>query len=287
MKERKSRKKKTGFARKSLGQNFLTEPRYIDQIVRCLNPQPDDTVLEIGPGRGALTEPLIKRSGKVIAIEIDPNLISILREKFSDADNFVLIQKDALEVDFEMLLNLQSLPSKTKLAANLPYYISTAILQHLIQYRFSFSDLVVMLQKEVVERISAKPGNRDRGFLTVLIEAYFDSEVLFEVPQTAFRPVPKVTSAVLRLTPKREARIRKSRDDLFRKLVSLAFREKRKTIANNLKRAENLLFDLIQNNGGVSGVLAKAGIDPKSRAETVSGKEWLALVDLLADGSEC
>jgi 16S rRNA (adenine1518-N6/adenine1519-N6)-dimethyltransferase len=176
-----------------------------------------------------------------------------------------------LDVDFGTLIsaNREKPNAQAKLVANLPYNISTAILQKLADYRSAFSEMVLMLQREVVERITAQPGNSERGYLTVLIEAYFDVEKLFDVPPTAFRPQPKVWSSVIRLTPKV---VTIADDATFRDLISRAFGQKRKTILNNLKR----------DYADAGSLLTRAGIDTKRRSETLSIEEWAKLTSLLS-----
>lgn len=267
------------YAKKSLGQNFLVDQSCINKIISALDPKSDETIIEIGPGRGALTQKLVNLSGKVIAIEIDRELAPLLRESFSDDENFFLVEKDALEVDFGALTAIQSTARKTKLVANLPYYISTAILQHLIQYRTSFSELVFMLQKEVTERITAEPGTKQRGFLTVLIENYFNTENLFEVSPRSFKPVPKVTSAVIRLRPKKSFLSSKTEEDLFRELISVAFAQKRKTLQNNLKNASGKIAELIGDREALNALFTRTGIDPRRRAESVTRDEWIILME--------
>ena len=274
-------KPKSGHAKKSLGQNFLVDQNLIGKIVNALDPQQNETIIEIGPGKGALTQMLVERAEKVIAIELDRELIPVLRERFLAAENFILIEQDALKVDFGALVNLQSTNRKTKLAANLPYYISTAILQHLIQYRNSFSELVLMLQKEVVDRITAKPGHKERGFLTVLVERYFHAEKLFDVSPNSFRPVPRVMSSVVRVMPISEGKTSVGDEVLFRKLVSAGFAQKRKTIRNNLRQASGELAEVIEKRGGEVALLAKAEIAEKKRGEEITQVEWNALLSVL------
>jgi 16S rRNA (adenine1518-N6/adenine1519-N6)-dimethyltransferase len=255
-------------AKRSFGQNFLVEQSFIAKIVRSADLDSSSTVIEIGPGRGALTRELLRHAGKVVAIELDRDLASLLREEFADRVNFQLIERDALEVDFsEIALENGSL---VKLVANLPYNISTAILSRLIDARHSFSAIILMFQREVVERITAEPATSDRGYLTILVEAFMNVERLFDVPPTAFRPVPKVWSSVVRLTPK-DTTIFDSDRELFMNLVSTAFRQKRKTLHNNLKHASPL------NIADANDLLRSAGIDPARRAETLSIDEWEAL----------
>jgi len=276
-------KNKQRYAKKSLGQNFLVDKNYVDKIISALDPKSNQTVVEIGAGRGAITRELVKSAGKVLAIEIDRDLIPILLDDFSGYENFQLIEKDALEIDFKNLLALQNTPIYTKLVANLPYYISTAILQHLIRYRGSFSEFVLMLQREVVERITAEAGNKERGFLTVLIKAYFETEKLFDVTPKAFRPAPKVWSSVVRLKPKAAQEILEP--ELFREIVSLGFGQKRKTILNNLKNAKDQLGDLIERKGGVNVVLDSVEIDKGLRAEALEVDDWFALSNSLSQKS--
>lgn len=270
------------FAKKSLGQNFLIDSNYINKIISALDPQKDEMIIEIGVGRGALTEQLIEKSSFVIGIELDRDLIPIVGEKFADKENFYLLEKDALEIDFsELISNFQKNSktklenSNTKLVANLPYYISTAILQHLIDYRQSFSEMVLMLQKEVVERITAEAGKKERGFLSVLIQAYFRAEKIFDVPPQAFRPVPKVTSAVMRLITKDSTDIKNER--LFRTIIATAFQQKRKTILNNLKKLPDFLYKNENRELDLKIILENLNIDPKRRAETLTLEEWRKL----------
>jgi 16S rRNA (adenine1518-N6/adenine1519-N6)-dimethyltransferase len=229
------RRPKTVYAKKSFGQNFLVDQNYIAKIIHALNPQTGETIIEIGAGRGALTENLIESgTEEVIAIELEREMISVLHKRFAGKENFKLVESDALLIDFNELLKTKNQKPKTKLVANLPYYISTAILQKLIEQREHFSEMILMFQREVVERISATGGNSERGFLTVLTKAYLTAEKLFDVPPNAFSPAPKVWSAVVRLTPKIDIAI--ENEKLFRQIVSAGFRQKRKTIANNLEK---------------------------------------------------
>ncbi|HLA95010.1 MAG TPA: 16S rRNA (adenine(1518)-N(6)/adenine(1519)-N(6))-dimethyltransferase RsmA [Pyrinomonadaceae bacterium] len=257
---------KSSFAKKSLGQNFLIDQNYIRKIVEALNPNETDTIIEIGPGRGAITERLVESSANIIAMELDREFVPMLRERFQSNSNFRIVEGDATKIDFSEAIaeTPQSAvrSPQSKVVANLPYYISTAILQRLSEQRECFSSLVLMFQKEVVERITAKPGTSERGFLTVLVENAFDVQHLFDVPPTAFRPAPKVTSAVAILTPKPRTI---ADEPAFRSLVSKAFAQKRKTILNNLKR------DFLM----AETALREAQIDPSRRAETLTLAEWI------------
>ncbi len=270
------------YAKKSLGQNFLVDQNYIDKIIFALAPQPNQTIVEIGAGRGALTEKLVESGANIIAVELDRDLIPILQEKFQIAENFTLIEADALTLDFKKIAakNPKSKIQNLRLAANLPYYISTAILQHLIEHRKVFSEMILMFQKEVVERITAEPETKQRGFLTVLVERYFKIEKLFDVPPSAFQPQPKIQSAVVRLITKTNGE-NKQESEIFRELVSCAFRQKRKTIQNNLKNAEGILQTAFEARGGMKRVLENAEINLQRRAESLSLAEWTKISDLL------
>ena len=250
-------------AKKSLGQNFLRDTSFVERIVAAVKLSDRDTVFEIGPGQGALTGELLKQAGRVIAIEFDRYMIAILGEKFASADNLELVKADALNVDFAELLKGSS-GKQAKLVANLPYNISTPILQRLIDQRELFSDIVLMFQREVIERITAPAGGKHRGFLSVLVENAFESEQLFDVPPGAFQPVPKVWSSVVRLIPKP---IALTDYDLFRKTISQSFAQKRKTMLNNLKQS-------VEN---AASILIEAGIDVNRRAETLTLDEWWKL----------
>ena len=177
-------------AKKSLGQNFLRDDTVVRRIVDALDLRSGDTVIEIGPGRGALTEKLLDTGAKVIAIELDRELVPALRVQFHFQPNFRVVEADVLETDFAELSG-SSTNGAIKLVGNLPYNISTPILQRLIDQRYLFSGLVLMFQREVVERITASPGGKERGFLSVLVENAFTSEHLFDVPPPAFQPVPR------------------------------------------------------------------------------------------------
>jgi 16S rRNA (adenine1518-N6/adenine1519-N6)-dimethyltransferase len=268
---------KTSFAKKSFGQNFLIDRSYINKIISALGPNKDETIIEIGAGRGALTEKLVESGANVLAVEFERDMIAVLREKFAENENFQLIEQDALKIDFNELTKTKDQRPKTKLIANLPYNISTAILQKLIEQRNCFSEMVLMFQREVVERITAKAGNSERGFLTVLVEAYLETEKLFDVPPTAFRPAPQVWSSVVRLQTKAKTDIKNGK--LFREIISLGFRQKRKTILNNLK-----IFSVCNSKKQeMSQILERVEILPDRRAETLSIDEWKRLAQSLTD----
>ena len=258
---------------KRFGQHFLRDKRIIQRIIDALAPQPHETIIEIGPGAGALTTQLVERAGRVIAVEFDNRLAPLLNEQFGKYPNFKLILADALTTDF----CAEIAPAReARLVANLPYNISTAILQRLIEQRECLRELVVMLQREVVERMTAPPGSSERGFLSVLVETYCETEKLFDVGPGAFRPPPKVWSSVIRLIPKREVSL--PREGLFWEVVGNGFSKKRKTIFNNLRSATGNLAEVLKRNGGASIVLCKAEVELQRRAETLTIDEWTRIV---------
>ena len=250
-------------AKRSLGQNFLRDEAVVERIVNALDLKESDTVIEIGPGDGALTKKLVETGANVVAIEIDRELVPALRKQFQSYPNFRVIEADVLKTEFGRLIETGD-AGKAKLVGNLPYYISTAILQKLTGDRSYFSKAVLMLQREVAQRVTALPGDSERGFLTVIVEAAFEASCLFDVPPTAFFPQPKVWSSVIALTPKPPS---PTDEPPFADLLGASFVQKRKTILNNLK---NLRSD-------ASLILHEANIDQKRRAETLSLDEWLSL----------
>jgi len=262
---------------KRLGQNFLHNSAVINRIIEEFSPHADETVIEIGPGRGALTSQLVQRAGQVIAVEFDNTLAPALEKSFAQRENFKLIHADALELDFCSAIQ----PARrARLIANLPYNISTAILQHLITQRHCIEEMLVMLQKEVVDRMQAAAGSSERGYLSVLVEAYCETEKLFDVAPGSFRPQPKVWSSVVRLKFRSALRDVRS-EELLWSLVSAGFMQKRKTILNNMRNATGKLQQVIKDNGGASIVLCKAGVDLQRRAETLTVEEWVTITNAL------
>lgn len=258
-------------AKKRFGQNFLADERVVERIVREVGPRGDETIVEIGPGHGALTARLLESAGRLVAVEFDRDLVPLLDEKFGPHGNFELINADALAVDICAAI---APAARARVVANLPYYISTAILQKLIEQRACLTEMVLMLQREVVERITAPPGSGERGYLSVLVEAYCEAEALFDVPPAAFRPVPKVWSTVARLRLRERAAVAVADERLLWRVVSAGFAQRRKTIFNNLRHAPGDLLGKVEEAGGAVGVLESAGIDAARRAETLTLEEW-------------
>jgi 16S rRNA (adenine1518-N6/adenine1519-N6)-dimethyltransferase len=263
-------------AKKSLGQNFLVGDHYPKRIVASVAPKPEETILEIGPGHGALTEFLIASGARVIAIELDRDLIPKLREKFSKAKNFQLVEADALKINLAEIIKPAT---HVRVVANLPYYISTAILQHLITQRKSITDLTLMLQSEVVTRLTATPGGKEYGYLSALVQFYCEAHHLFDVPPGAFRPVPKVTSSMMRLTVRENPVAEVSDEKFFVALISSLFAQRRKNISNNLRASRTRLQ--LGDDEAISNAIDTAGLDGRRRGETLTLLEMAKLAENL------
>lgn len=264
--------------KKRFGQHFLVDERVIAHIVEEVRPREGEMIVEIGPGRGALTSRLIDRAGRLSVIEFDRDLFPLLKEKFGAHANFNLIEGDALAID---LCALIAPAEQARVVANLPYNISTAILQRLIEQRACLTEMVLMLQREVVERICAPPASSERGFLSVLVEAYCEAETLFDVAPTAFRPVPKVWSSVVRLKLRPRIAVDVGDESLLWRIVSACFAQRRKTIFNNLRHAPTDLLSRIEKTGGADRALESAVIESQRRAETLTLEEWGRLARVL------
>jgi 16S rRNA (adenine1518-N6/adenine1519-N6)-dimethyltransferase len=263
---------------KRLGQHFLRDRRTIQRIIEALAPKRDETIIEIGPGTGALTAELVESASRVVAVEFDRKLAPLLSERFREFPNFKLVMADALTVDF----CAEIFPARSaRLVANLPYNISTAILQRLIAQRACIEEMILMLQREVVERVLAPAGTSDRGFISVLVEAYCEAEKLFDVAPGAFRPPPKVWSSVMRVVFRPRIKAETTDESLLWEVVSAGFAQKRKTMLNNLRHAPEPLQERLKRNGGASIVLCKAQVDLQRRAETLSVDEWRRIVSAI------
>ena len=249
-------------ARKRFGQNFLQDTRIITDIVNAVRPQAEDVVVEIGPGLAAITEPLAKKLNQLHAIEIDRDIVKRLKN-LPFADKLVIHEGDVLKFDF------RSIAGKKKIVGNLPYNISTPLLFCLSEVVDEVVDMHFMLQKEVVERMVAEPKTNDYGRLSVMLQYFFEMELLIEVPPESFEPAPKVNSAVVRMIPN-AGRIGVAHDyKHFAKLVKTAFHQRRKTIRNNLK-------DLANDDD-----LTAVGINPQDRAEHIEATQYVVLSNYL------
>jgi 16S rRNA (adenine1518-N6/adenine1519-N6)-dimethyltransferase len=253
-------------ARKRFGQNFLTDDGVIRQIARAINPRPDQHLVEIGPGKGALTAELIDTAGKLDVIELDRDLVPLLQQRFAAAKNLSIHSADALSFDYAQLQNTQE---PLRVVGNLPYNISTPLIFHLLQYIGLISDMHFMLQLEVVKRLAASPGSKAWGKLGVMAQYHCQIDALFEVPPHAFSPAPKVQSAIVRLQPKPAGSTDPVTEARLRRVVSAAFAQRRKTLRNTLR-------DLVSVQQ-----LESIDIAPTARAETLSLDQFLAIGKLL------
>ncbi len=255
------------FPKKSLGQNFIIDLEVLDRISEIAKLTRNDDVLEIGAGLGTLTTYLAERAKRVVAIEKDNRLFEKLRTSIHHLPNLELVQGDVLKINFRELFT----GNKMKVVSNLPYSISSPILIKLLENRDIFSLLVIMIQREVGERITASPGGRDYGSISVLLQTFFDISIELTVPPEAFWPKPKVDSVVLKLNPLRSPRIEISDIELFKKIVRASFSSRRKILANSLR-------SLIPKEK-VEKILKSAEIDRKRRAETLSIEEFGRLTE--------
>jgi 16S rRNA (adenine1518-N6/adenine1519-N6)-dimethyltransferase len=255
--------------KKSFGQHFLHEQRYIERIVGAIAPRPDDRVVEIGPGEGALTLPLLAAAGRLTAIELDTDLIPGLQARAAGVGTLEIVHADVLKVDFTALAQRLGVP-RVRLAGNLPYYISSPILFHCVDHAAAIEDMHFMLQKEVVDRMAAEPGSKVYGRLSVMLQLACRVEPLFTVPPGAFRPPPKVDSAVVRLLPLAAHERHDADPQRVHAIVKAAFAQRRKTLSNGLK---TLLG---------ADAIASVGIDPKARAETLAPGDFVRLARLPA-----
>ena len=262
--------------KRRFGQNFLTGTHYPERIVERVAPLPGEEILEIGPGEGALTGLLLARGARVTAIEIDADLLPRLESRFGADPRFRLRRADALTVDFCALFPAET---RVRVVANLPYYISTPLVQRLIDHRGCISEMTLMLQREVVERMTAPPGGKEYGYLSVLTQFYCVAERLFEVPPGAFRPAPKVTSSVVRLRLRPAPAVAVAEETGFLTVCQSLFAQRRKTIFNNLRASQHRLG--VQHESEIAALLAQAGIDGRRRAETLSLAELADLANTL------
>lgn len=249
---------------KRLGQNFLIDPNIVRKIVALAALVPTDTVLEIGPGRGILTEALCRASGRVIAVEVDPRLHAFLAERQAELSNLTLVREDAMHYPME------SLPAGTVVVANLPYYLSSPLLFRLLDQGRRFPHLVLMLQDEVADRLVAKPGSSQYGVLSVMAQYAARITKAFKVSPQCFRPRPEVGSAVVLLRTKERRALHPEEEPMFAALVKAAFAHRRKTLTNSLR-------DEGYDQKAVAAALQSLSLSPAVRAESLSVEQFLQL----------
>jgi 16S rRNA (adenine1518-N6/adenine1519-N6)-dimethyltransferase len=253
-------------ARKRFGQNFLHDPGIIGRIIAAINPRPDESLVEIGPGQGAITLPLLKAAGKLTVVELDRDLILPLQTHCREAGELTVHNADALRLDFCSLAD----GTRLRVVGNLPYNISTPLLFHLLDQHHCIQDMHFMLQKEVVDRMAAQPGSRQYGRLSVMLQYRCQVTPLFVIGPGAFNPPPKVDSAFVRLDPYAQPPISVDDESVFAALVRQAFAQRRKTLRNTLR-------EMLDANE-----IKEAGVDPTARAETLSLNAFAALANRAA-----
>ena len=265
--------------KKSFGQNFLTDTNILQKIVDTAEIDDQVNVIEIGPGIGALTEFLAERAAEVMAFEIDHRLVPILADTLRDFDNVTVVNEDILKVDLaQHIQNFKNPDLPIKVVANLPYYITTPILMHLIESGIPFSEFVVMMQKEVADRISAQPNTKAYGSLSIAVQYYMTAKVAFIVPRTVFVPAPNVDSAILKMVRRPEPAVAVKDENSFFKVSKASFTHRRKTLWNNLTGYFGKTDEVKDK---LTKALDQAGLSPSVRGEALSLAEFASLADAL------
>lgn len=273
-----------GFRRSdSLGQNFLVDKNIIEKIVESAELDKNSLVIEIGPGMGALTESLVEIAGKVVAIEIDTHLIPLLEESLGKNENLEIINQDVLKADISEIIKSEKSRwneagrtiERVAILGNLPYYITTPIIMGILEKEVEMDTMVIMMQKEVAERIVAKPGSKTYGALSIACQFYCETRYVTTVPRTVFQPVPKVDSAVLRLDRRKELPWDVRDRGFFFRVVRAGFNQRRKTILNSISTLEEI------DKAELQDVLLGLEIDPKRRAETLSIEDFAKLANII------
>lgn len=262
-------------ANKGYGQNFLIDQNVVDGIIENAGVCKDDLIIEIGPGLGNLTSPLLKNAGKVICIELDPKMVSILKDRFSLYENFELINEDVLKVDLNKIIEDNNKFKSAKVVANLPYYITTPIIMKLLEDKLNLESITVMVQKEVAERLADKPGGKEVGAITYSINYYTNPEIIIDVPKDSFIPAPNVDSAVIKLDVLKNPKVNVLDEELFFKVIKFSFLQKRKTLINSLSNSGLLPKDFLEE------MLNDLGIDLRVRAEQLTLEDFKNISDYI------
>ena len=271
---------KYGFRfQKKYGQNFLVDGNVLDGIVRAAGVGPEDSVMEIGPGIGTLTQYLAYAAKQVYAVEIDRNLIPILEDTLSDWDNVEVIHRDILKLDLDRFVEERNGGAPIKVVANLPYYITTPILMELLEKNLPIQSITVMVQKEVADRMQAGPGSRDYGALSLAVQYYTEPEITAIVPPGCFIPRPNVDSAVIRLTKRTNDKIPVRDEELMFRVIRASFAQRRKTLMNGLRGSKelNLSREMAEE------AICRAGFPANVRGETLTLEEFARLSDEILD----
>ena len=264
---------------KKFGQNFLIDTHVLEKIISAAGITKNDCVLEIGPGIGAMTQYLAENAGHVVAVEIDRNLIPILKETLADYDNVTVINEDILRVDIKALAEEYNGGKPIKVVANLPYYITTPIIMGLFESGVPIDNITVMVQKEVADRMKEGPGSKDYGALSLAVQYYAEPEIVANVPPNCFIPRPNVGSAVIRLTRHKEMPVEVKDPALMFKIIRASFNQRRKTLQNGLGNAPELPYTKEQ----IAAAIAEMGLTPTIRGEALSLAQFAQLSDILGE----
>ena len=260
-------------ANKNLGQNFLIDEDTINTIVESAEIKKEDCVIEIGPGLGTLTKELVKKAGKVICIELDSKMISILKDRFSE--EVTLINQDVLKVNLKELIEEQKKEKYTiKIVANLPYYITTPIVMKLLEERLDIESITIMIQKEVAERLACIPGEKETGAITYSVYYFAEVKKIKEVPNTSFIPEPEVTSEVIQLSIRKEPVVKVKNEKLLFQLIKVAFMQRRKTLQNALSHST-----FFENKQQIKQILEKLQLDEKVRGEELTIEQFAKIAN--------
>ncbi len=263
---------------KKYGQNFLIDTHVLEKIIRAASIGSDDVVLEIGPGIGTLTQYLCENARQVIAVEIDDMLIPILGETLKDYDNVKIVHNDILKIDVNEIVS-EYPGSSIKVVANLPYYITTPIIMGLFESGVPIDSITIMVQKEVAERMQAKPGTKDYGALTLAVQYYADAKIMANVPPNCFMPRPAVGSAVINLVKHKEKRYDVKKEDMLFRIIRASFNQRRKTLQNGLNNAANLPYTKQQ----IAEAIEKMGLPAAVRGEKLSLEQFVELSNILEE----
>lgn len=264
---------------KKFGQNFLIDEGIVNKIVREAGVTKDDFVLEIGPGIGTMTQLLCEQAGGVAAVEIDTNLIPILKETLAEYDNVTIINEDILKVDIKKLAEEKNGGKPIKVVANLPYYITTPIIMGLFESNVPIDSITVMVQKEVADRMQVGPGTKDYGALSLAVQYYSKPQVVINVPPKCFIPRPNVGSAVIRLTRYKEPPVKVKDEKLMFKLIRASFNQRRKTLANGLNNSPEINFSKEE----ITAAIESLHKGPSIRGEALTLSEFAALSDYFSN----
>ncbi len=264
---------------KKFGQNFLIDTHVLEKIISAAGITKNDCVLEIGPGIGTMTQYLAENAGHVVAVEIDRNLIPILKETLADYDNVTVINEDILRVDIKTLAEEYNGGKPIKVVANLPYYITTPIIMGLFESGVPIDNITVMVQKEVADRMKEGPGSKDYGALSLAVQYYAEPEIVANVPPNCFIPRPNVGSAVIRLTRHKEMPVEVKDPALMFKIIRASFNQRRKTLQNGLGNAPELPYTKEQ----IAAAIAEMGLTPTIRGEALSLAQFAQLSDILGE----